>query len=155
MNQPLPTRCPLCDGRVHVERIRCEACGSAVEGSFDLDWLGQLSREQLKFVRIFLACRGKIKDVEQALGLSYPTVVARLDDVVAALGQRAGPPPRREPDLAAPAAAEAPDRLEVLRQLSAGDIDVDEAERRLKASGQRSRSAVSADGDEVSKGETA
>ena len=131
MEQPLPTRCPLCEGRVHVERVRCEACESAVEGRFELDWLGQLSREQLKFVRVFIGCRGKIKDVEQALGLSYPTVVARLDDVVAALGQRVeDPEPRKKGP--SPAPEDAADRLEVLRRLSSGDIDVDEAERRLR-----------------------
>lgn len=131
MERPLPTRCPVCDGRVHVERVRCEACECAVEGRFELGWLGLLGKEQLQFVKVFLACRGKIKDVEQALGLSYPTVVARLDDVVAALGQRGEEAePRRRPAPAPPRARV--DRLEVLRELSLGGIDVDEAERRLK-----------------------
>ena len=121
----------MCEGRVHVERVRCEACESAVKGRFELDWLGQLGREQLQFVRVFIGCRGKIKDVEQALGLSYPTVVARLDDVVAALGQRVeDPEPRKKSP--SPAPEDAADRLEVLRRLSNGDIDVDEAERRLR-----------------------
>ena len=121
MEQELPTRCPLCAGPVRVERVRCGTCGSAVEGDFGLDWMGALGREQLRFVKVFLACRGKIKDVEEALGLSYPTVVARLDEVVAALGADR------------PASPVAPtDRLKVLEQLSNGEIDLDEAERRLK-----------------------
>lgn len=119
----LPTRCPLCAGRVHVEKIRCEACATGLEGAFGLDWLGALSVEQLGFVKVFLACRGKIKDVEQALGISYPTVVSRLDAVVAALGG-ATQAPAGEP--------EAGRSLDVLEQLSKGDIDVDEAERRLR-----------------------
>lgn len=131
MEQPLPTRCPLCDGRVHVERLRCEACECAVEGHFSLDWLAALKPEQLKFVKLFVLCRGKIKDVEQALGLSYPTVVARLDDVVAALGERPGEAPRRPS--APPPRPSAPDRLAVLRALSDGEIDLDEAERRLRS----------------------
>ncbi|GMU60547.1 MAG: hypothetical protein AMXMBFR34_23100 [Myxococcaceae bacterium] len=122
MEPPLPTRCPLCEGRVHIERVRCEACASAVEGRFGLDWLGHLSREQLQFVKVFLLARGKIKDVEQALGLSYPTVVSRLDDVVAAMGGAA--------PVSAPAESAA--RLEILDQLASGAIDVEEAERRLK-----------------------
>jgi hypothetical protein len=93
-----------------------------VEGQFGLDWPGALSPEQSAFVKVFLICRGKIKDVEQALGISYPTVVSRLDDVVAALG---GPD-----TTAAPAPREG--SLDVLEQLSRGDIDVDEAERRLR-----------------------
>lgn len=121
MTQPLPTRCPLCEGAVHVERVRCDGCGSAVEGAFSLDWLGALSREQGQFVKVFLLARGKIKDVEQALGLSYPTVVARLDAVVAAIG--GAPAPRAEATSS---------RLEILDALANGEIDVDEAERRLK-----------------------
>lgn len=122
MTRPLPTRCPLCAGRVHVERVRCESCECAVEGRFALDWPGALSPEQLAFVKVFLSCRGKIKDVEQALGLSYPTVVSRLDDVVAALG---GPAAAEKP-------AARPGSLDVLERLAKGDIDVDEAERRLR-----------------------
>ena len=119
--RPLPTRCPLCEGRVHVERIKCEHCASAVEGHFELGWPGALSPEQLRFVKVFLVCRGKIKDVEAALGISYPTVVSRLEDVVAALGEpRAKEESPREQS------------LDVLEQLSSGQIDVNEAERRLK-----------------------
>ncbi len=122
---PLPTRCPVCEGATHVERVRCEQCDSAVEGAFTLDWVGQLSKDQLSFVRVFLTARGKIKDVEQALGISYPTVVSRLDEVVAAI---TGSP------RASARVAEAPpaNRLEVLDALAQGLIDVDEAERRLK-----------------------
>jgi hypothetical protein len=104
---------------VQIERVRCERCHTALEGAFGLDWLAGLSAEQLNFVKVFLTCRGKIKDVEQALGISYPTVVSRLDDVVVAIGGAAAPRP-------------APSRLEVLEQLSRGELDVDEAERRLR-----------------------
>ncbi|MFT3706820.1 MAG: DUF2089 domain-containing protein [Archangium sp.] len=115
---PLPTRCPLCAGRLHVERVRCESCESAIEGKFDLGWPSALSPEQLAFVKVFLVCRGKIKDVEQVLGISYPTVVSRLDDVVAALGGANTPPAEHS--------------LDVLEELASGSIDVNEAERRLK-----------------------
>ena len=124
MPQPLPTRCPLCTGRIHVERVKCESCESAVEGRFALDWQGALSAEQSAFVKVFLVCRGKIKDVEQALGISYPTVVSRLDDVVAALGGA--------PVADAKSAPTEGKALDVLEQLSQGSIDVDEAERRLR-----------------------
>lgn len=118
---PVPTRCPLCAQSTHVERVRCEACATALEGRFSLGWVQQLSPEQLAFVRVFLTSRGKIKDVEQALGLSYPTVVSRLDDIVAALQAEATPrAPRRE------------SRKQILDDLAAGLIDADEAARRLR-----------------------
>ena len=70
---------------MRIARLQCDACGTAIEGDFDAGRLGRLTREQLAFVEVFLECRGKIKDVEQQLGLSYPTVVARLDQVVEAM----------------------------------------------------------------------
>jgi hypothetical protein len=37
-------------------------------------------------VEVFIKNRGKIKDMEDELGISYPTVVSRLNDVVRAMG---------------------------------------------------------------------
>jgi hypothetical protein len=136
---PVPTRCPICGGGTHIERVRCDGCDSAVEGRFTTGWVQRLSPEQLAFVRVFLGCRGKIKDVEQALGLSYPTVVARLDDVVAALGDSpAGPPqppapPMPPPPPPPPSRERGPSRrARILDDLAAGLIDADEAAERLK-----------------------
>jgi hypothetical protein len=80
-----PSSCPVCQASLRIARLECDACKTAIEGDFDHGRLGRLSREQLAFVEVFLECRGKIKDVEQRLGLSYPTVVSRLDQVVDAM----------------------------------------------------------------------
>jgi hypothetical protein len=117
---------------VQVERVRCQACACALEGQFGLDWVGALSSDQLQFVKVFLNCRGKIKDVEQALGLSYPTVVSRLDAVVEAIGGARGPAVRPEEARAPAAAPSTPQRLEVLEQLANGTLDVDAAEALLR-----------------------
>ena len=132
----LLTHCPVCGGGTSVERVRCGDCGTAVEGRFGLGWPGQLEAEQLAFVRVFLACRGKIKDVEQALGLSYPTVVARLDEVVEAIQSGRRPPPRVRPSPrpAAPPPADDRQRQQILDDLANGLIDVEEAARRLRES---------------------
>jgi len=62
--------------------LHCSGCSTSLEGRFR--WAGgrKLTREQWTFLEEFVRARGKIKDVEQALGVSYPTVVARLNDVV-------------------------------------------------------------------------
>lgn len=109
---------------MQIERLRCEACSTAVEGRFNLDWTSKLSREQLSFVKVFVTARGKIKDVEQALGISYPTVVSRLDDVVA----RLTPPAER------PGEPETKRRMKILEQLAAGELGLDEAEQLLRGS---------------------
>jgi hypothetical protein len=81
-----PSNCPVCETSLRIARLECDACKTAIEGDFDRGRLGRLSKEQLSFVEVFLECRGKIKDVEQRLGLSYPTVVSRLEHVVEAMG---------------------------------------------------------------------
>src|SRR4030095_12528863 len=80
------TRCPVCSGDLHLVRLECHACGRARQGKSPLGRLARLTREQLQFVEVFIRCRGKIKDVEEELGISYPTVVARLNEVVQAMG---------------------------------------------------------------------
>lgn len=81
--------------------------------------LARLSDEQLEFVEVFLRCRGVIKNVEDMLGVSYPTVKGRLNTVLEALGiandDEPSPAERRRI------------RREILADLSAGRITADEA----------------------------
>ncbi len=83
---PLPTRCPVCSNTLNVTRLQCGQCGTAIDGLFALSKLLALTPDQVKFVETFIKCRGKIKDMEAELGISYPTVVARLNEVVQAMG---------------------------------------------------------------------
>jgi hypothetical protein len=109
-----------------VRRLECPACGVGVDGRFDAGPLARLSREQLSFVETFLRARGKIKDVEEELGISYPTVVARLNDVLVTLGFEAGEDPR-----------EAERRQRILDELAAGRLSAAEAAEQLRALGAR------------------
>jgi hypothetical protein len=82
----VPTQCPVCGDELRVARLQCDGCGTAIEGQFALGrWL-RLSPEQLAFANVFIKRRGKIKDVEDELGISYPTVVSRLNELIAAMG---------------------------------------------------------------------
>ncbi len=94
----------------------------AVEGRFDAGPLARLNRDQLSFVETFLRARGKIKDVEEELGISYPTVVSRLNDVLVSLGFEAGEDPR-----------EAERRQRILDELSAGRLTASQAAEALRA----------------------
>ena len=44
-----------------------------------------LPKEHLDFLRLFVKTRGNLKEVERILGVSYPTVRARLDALLKAL----------------------------------------------------------------------
>lgn len=79
------TRCPVCEGGLKAVKLKCESCGTVIENSFDFPPLMQLSKENMEFAEVFLRCRGNIKDVEKELGISYPTVRAKLDQVIESL----------------------------------------------------------------------
>ncbi len=83
---PTPTECPICHDHLIVTRMACRNCGTALEGRFTMGRLFQLTADQLHFVEVFIRCEGKISRVEEELGLSYPTVRNRLDEVVRAMG---------------------------------------------------------------------
>ena len=119
-----PGVCPVCGGAMHVTRLRCHACGTVVEGTFDLPRLSQLPAEDQEFVEIFLRAEGKLNRVQEILGLSYPTVRARLHKVIRALGYEAEPEP--SPTLSPR------ERQAILDDLAAGRISVDEALARLE-----------------------
>lgn len=119
---PIPTECPVCHHDLTVTRLLCRSCGTALEGRFTLERLFQLTPEQLHFVDVFLRCEGKISRVQEELGLSYPTVRSRLEEVIRALGYEVGE--ERE--------AEEEHRREVLDQLARKEISSEEALRLLQ-----------------------
>ena len=80
------SRCPVCNGKLHVVKLKCNDCNTIIENSFTLNKFDYLDKEQLSFLEVFVKCRGNIKDVEKEMGISYPTVRAKLDEVIISLG---------------------------------------------------------------------
>ncbi len=109
---------------ITVERVKLTESGIAIEGEFALPVLAQLSAEDQVFVMAFVGCHGSIKDMERIFGISYPTVKARLDKLAGRLKMV-------EFETPAPA-TETESREDVLGLLERGEINVDEAVRRLK-----------------------
>lgn len=70
--------CPYCEIPVQVEKLGCHSCGVKLEGSFQPNEFAYLMEEDLHFLRIFLECEGRVRDMEAPLGLSYPTIRTRL-----------------------------------------------------------------------------
>ncbi len=134
----LPTSCPICTGPLVVESIHCRQCDTVFSGSFEptggadfaeekmpiLRLLAQLSVEQLTFLESFVRNEGKLNRMQEEVGLSYPTLRARLDEMLKALGYT----PREEEK------AKEADRRHVLDELQAGRISAAEAAELLKRS---------------------
>jgi len=113
----MPTECPVCHDHLTITRMVCRNCGTALEGRFGLGRLCELTPEQRRFVEIFVRCEGKISRVEKELGISYPTVRSRLEEVIHALGY----PVSGEPEGAEEG------RQEILERLARGEITSEEA----------------------------
>jgi hypothetical protein len=124
---PVIGQCPICRDTLHVTRLHCRNCDTTIEGHFALGKLFDLSPDQLSFVEIFLRCEGKIKWVEQELGLSYPAVRARLTEVIRAMGYDVTTPEDKRLTEEA--------RREVLADLNEGKISAEEALELLRSEG--------------------
>ena len=85
MPKQTPNQCPACQGPMHISELRCSGCETNVRGEFPLSPLGSLAEDHLDFIKTFVLSRGNIKEVESRLGISYPTVRNRLDEVIKAL----------------------------------------------------------------------
>ncbi len=64
-----------------VERVRLVNSDIAIEGSFTLPPLANLSAEDQVFVMAFVRCHGSIKEMEEMFGISYPTVKNRINRI--------------------------------------------------------------------------
>jgi hypothetical protein len=118
---PMPTRCPVTGESLEVTRLRGPTSGVVIEGNFLPNEFALLDRESLDYLRLFVKVRGNLKEVERMLGVSYPTVRARFEQLLRVLGYEAAPEP--EP-------AEA--RTDVLSRLERGEISAEEATRALQ-----------------------
>lgn len=78
--------CPVCSSVMKASRLSCNTCGTVIENDFSLSKFDRLNNEQLTFAEIFIKNSGSIKDIEKELGISYPTVKAKLNDLIKAFG---------------------------------------------------------------------
>ncbi len=112
-----PSACPVCGDALAVTRLGCGTCGTELAGVFaPCDYCGLDDRES-EMLRVFLASRGNLREVEKHLGVSYPTARARFNDLLRKLGlTEAGEPPA------------APTRDQILSEVASGALSPAEAQ---------------------------
>jgi hypothetical protein len=76
----------VCGEHLSVTRLGCTACGSELAGVFTPCEFCALSAAESDLLRVFLASRGNLREVEKHLGVSYPTARARFADLLRTLG---------------------------------------------------------------------
>jgi len=110
--------CPVCQHTLTITRLTCDSCRTVIEGRFGVSKLGQLPDDHQQFIEVFIKARGNIKEVERELGISYPTVRKRLNEVNTALGYVAKDEAQR--------------REEILDAVEVGELSAKEAADLLK-----------------------
>ncbi|MHB1462724.1 MAG: DUF2089 domain-containing protein [Armatimonadota bacterium] len=110
--------------RMTVSKVTLPDEGVAIEGHWELPLLSTLTESEQVFIAAFVRCHGSIKEMEKMFGISYPTVKNRLNAIgeqLAALAPQVSTPPLTDPN-----------SDEVLDALNRGEINAEEALRRLK-----------------------
>jgi hypothetical protein len=106
---------------IEVREVYCADLDLTIRGHFEPGSAGPFARlndEQLAFLRLFVTSRGNLSDIERSLGVSYPTVRSKLDDLIATLTETEG----EQTDGGSPG----PSRSEILAQISQGRLSVEE-----------------------------
>jgi hypothetical protein len=103
-----------------VTSVRIKESNISINGEFELAPLARLSDEDQVFVAHFIRTHGSIKEMEQAFGVSYPTIKARLNKIGGQLQfVEISPVSQKE---------------EIITQLEAGEITAKQAAEKLRGS---------------------
>jgi hypothetical protein len=100
-----------------ISEVTCNACGTQVRSGYSPCPFCALSEEEQTFLLLFVRSRGNLKDIEKTLGVSYPTVRAKLDEIIDRLAPSAPPTPAAPPR----------DRRAVLDLVQSGQLGTSEA----------------------------
>lgn len=135
--------CPSCQGALAPRKLICTACDLTLEGSFAAAWspspdarnhgspneFASLPDEDLHLLRIFVHCEGSIREMESALGLSYPTIKGRLARLRERLKTAAPSEPAQSPSAKSAKFRSVEDVLEALER---GDITATESVQHIR-----------------------
>ncbi len=124
----LPYKDPVSGSDLYVSELTSEESGVTIRGKFAVPRYSKLDKENAKFLDLFLRCRGMLNAMEKELGISYPTVRGRLENLLVALDItpiKDGGKPRDK-------SKEAEKRRKILDQLEKGEITAEEAKTKIR-----------------------
>jgi len=127
MKYKAPSKCPVCGEKLSITKLGCHKCSTSIEGNFVPCEFCSLPEDDLNFLKIFIKCRGSIKDVEKEMGISYPTVRSKLDAVIKSLGFEVSVKDAEKENEAKKSA-----KNEILDKLSKGELTPKEATEKIK-----------------------
>jgi hypothetical protein len=132
MNRKILEACPSCGGELEIREVGCVRCATQVRARYRPCDFCRLSDEQSTFLRLFVTSRGNLSEVEKRLGVSYPTVRAKLDEIIGRMN--AGDAVQAADNGAAEPSGAA--RRVILQAVARGELDPAEGVRRLRELGE-------------------
>jgi len=133
MDRPVGS-CPSCDRPLQVTELTCSACQLRLQGRFERGCkFCALEPEQRRLLDVFLSCRGVVREMEKALGLSYPTVRGRVNALLVSLGYAPTP---EEVETREERGAR---RREIVAQLATGEMTAEDATAALRELGSETK----------------
>jgi hypothetical protein len=119
--QRAPSDCPVCGDRLATTRLGCASCGTELAGVFASCSFCALNTAETEMLKVFLASRGNLREVEKHLGVSYPTARLRFADLLRKLDLADDPEP--EPGLS---------RDQILAEVASGALKPTEAQELIR-----------------------
>jgi hypothetical protein len=110
--------CSVCTSLLQVREMICPACELHVSGDFSFPRLARLSGKSLQLGEALILHGGNLKALAQSLGVSYPTVRKRVDELIEELRVLRAADERRVD--------------EILRSIEAGAIPAAKGTRMIK-----------------------
>jgi hypothetical protein len=134
--QKLFNQCPACGGQLVITECKCPTCRLQMRGEFQSGQLSTLSDDELTFIKVFLTARGNLTEVERVLGISYPTIRNKLDEINNALNRTNVATELRQKKLSNTLETNPPStediRKDILQQVSDGRLSPVEAIQKLR-----------------------
>jgi hypothetical protein len=138
--QKLFSQCPACGGELVITECRCADCRLQMRGEFGMGPLAALTDDEMAFTKVFLSARGNLSEVERILGISYPTIRNKLDEINNAINRIDGTSVSRQakgdaaPDVSPDAASDI--RKDILQKVADGQLSPAEALQKLRETGE-------------------
>lgn len=125
----IPAHCPVTKQPLYISELTSQDGSVTIKGKFQIPQTAHLDAENQRVLDAFLRSRGVISTMEKELGMSYPTVRARIDNLLEALGLTPVKNERREEAKA--------EKERILKLLEEGEISPAQAKEQLKKVGSR------------------
>lgn len=115
--------CPTCSGPLVITTVRCERCGTEVRSQYEPCPFCRLTPEQMNFVLLFMQNRGNLSEMEKALGVSYPTIRGKLEEIIRIVAPQPAAPTPTPPAPPEPRSTARDRRRAVLDAVAQGKLD--------------------------------